>query len=87
MKTSSGKFFVGIGILLVIAGVIIWPDDNIIGIIGVIFGVYNVIKGIRLLQGIQPMIIRKQQERYQNEKKELEEKKKQANKKNRNKKN
>lgn len=74
MKKSNGKFFVGIGILLVIAGIIIFPDDDIIGIIGIIFGLYNLIKGIRLLRGIQPLLIRKQQERYKNERKELEDK-------------
>lgn len=63
-----------IGLLLVIAGIIIYPDDNIIGVIGVGFGVYNVVKGIRLIRGIQPILIRKQQEKYRNEKKELEDK-------------
>lgn len=82
MKKSNGKFFVGIGILLVIAGIIIFPDDDIIGIIGVIFGLYNLIKGIRLLRGIQPLLIRKQQERYKNEKKELEDKFNESDKKN-----
>jgi len=82
MKKSNGKFFVGIGILLVIAGIIIFPDDDIIGIIGIIFGLYNLIKGIRLLRGIQPLLIRKQQERYKNEKKELEDKFNESDKKN-----
>lgn len=74
MKTSNGKFFVGIGILLVIAGIIIYPDDNIIGVIGVGFGVYNAVKGVRLMRGIQPILIRKQQEKYRDEKIELEDK-------------
>ena len=63
MKISNGKFFIGIGILLVIAGIIIFPDDDIIGVIAVLIGVYNVVKGIRLLRGIQPLLIRKQQEK------------------------
>ncbi len=63
MKKYDGKFFVGIGILLVIAGVLLIPDDQIIGIIGIIFGLYNLYKGIQLLRGIQPLLIRKQQER------------------------
>jgi len=74
MKKNHGKFFIVIGLLLVIAGIIIYPDDNIIGVIGVGFGVYNVVKGIRLIRGIQPILIRKQQEKYRNEKKELEDK-------------
>ncbi|MEY8292248.1 hypothetical protein AAK882_06325 [Carnobacteriaceae bacterium 52-44] len=74
MKKSNGKFFVGIGILLIIAGVLIFSDDSIIGVIGIIFGLYNVVKGIRLLRGIQPLLIRKQQERYKDEEKELENK-------------
>lgn len=61
MKKSNGKFFVGIGILLIIAGIFIFPDDNIIGILGIVFGLYNLIKGVRLLKGIQPLLIRKQQ--------------------------
>lgn len=63
VKTSNGKFFIGIGILLVIAGIVIFPDDDIIGVIAVLIGSYNVVKGIRLLRGIQPLLIRKQQER------------------------
>lgn len=74
MKKNHGKFFIVIGLLLIIAGIIIYPDDNIIGVIGVGFGVYNVVKGIRLIRGIQPILIRKQQEKYRNEKKELEDK-------------
>lgn len=74
MKKSNGKFFVGIGVLLIIAGVLIFPDDSVIGVIGIIFGIYNVVKGVRLLRGIQPLLIRKQQERYKNEEKELEDK-------------
>ena len=74
MKKSNGKFFVVIGVLLVIAGLLIFPDDDIIGIIGIIFGLYNLVKGIRLLRGIQPMLIRKQRERYDNEKETLKDK-------------
>lgn len=74
LKTSNWKFFVGIGLLLIIAGFIILPDDGIIGIIGILFGVYNAIKGIRLQRGIQPLLIRKQQEQKQKEKDELKDK-------------
>lgn len=74
MKPSNGKFFLVIGLLLVVAGIIIFPDDNIIGVIGVGFGVYNAIKGVRLIRGIQPILIRKQQEKHENEQKELAEK-------------
>lgn len=63
MKKNEGKFFIGIGVLLIIAGVFLLPDDQIIGVIGIIFGSYNVFKGIRLLRGIQPLLIRKQRER------------------------
>lgn len=74
MKPSNGKFFLVIGLLLVVAGIIIFSDDNIIGVIGVGFGVYNAIKGVRLIRGIQPILIRKQQEKHENEQKELTEK-------------
>lgn len=63
MKKREGKFFVGIGVLLIIAGIFLLFDDPILGAIGIIFGVYNIFKGVQLLRGIQPMIIRKQQER------------------------
>lgn len=79
MKTSSWKFFVGIGLLLFIAGIIIFPNDGIIGIIGLLFGIYNLIKGIRLKQGIQPLLIRKQQEQKEKEKDELKNKMNQSN--------
>lgn len=71
MKTRNGKFFIGIGILLVLAGILIFPDDDIIGILGVFLGAYNVVKGIRLLRGIQPMLIRKQQVKKRQEEKEM----------------
>ena len=74
MKTSNGKFFVGIGILLIIAGFLIFPDDDIIGILGVLMGAYNLVQGIRLLRGIQPLLIRKQQEKHKKEEQELEDK-------------
>ena len=81
MKKSNGKYFVGIGVLLIIAGILIFSDDGVIGIIGIIFGLYNLIKGIRLLRGIQPMLIRKQQKRYDHDKEELKDKFEEANKK------
>ena len=71
--------FVGIGILLIIAGIFIFPDDNIIGILGIVFGLYNLIKGVRLLKGIQPLLIRKQQKRY-DEREKLEDNFKDSNK-------
>lgn len=80
MKKSNGKFFVVIGILLTIAGGIIFPDDPVIGVLGIIMGVYNIIKGIRLLRGIQPMLIRKQIEREQALKQEVKDKVDNANK-------
>lgn len=81
MKKSNGKYFVGVGVLLIIAGILIFSDDGIIGIIGIIFGLYNLIKGIRLLRGIQPMLIRKQQKRYDHDKEELKDKFEEVNKK------
>lgn len=74
MKTSNWKFFAGIGVLLLIAGVIIFPNDGIIGVIGILFGIYNLIKGIRLKQGIQPLLIRKQKEKQQEIKDEVKDK-------------
>ena len=71
MKPSNGKFFLVIGLLLVAAGIFIFSDDNIIGVIGVGFGVYNAVKGLRLMRGIQPILIRKQQEKHENDQKEL----------------
>lgn len=63
MKKHEGKFFIGIGVLLIIAGIFLLPDDQIIGVIGIIFGIYNIYKGAQLLRGIQPLLIRKQEER------------------------
>lgn len=65
MKKHNVKFFVGIGILLLIAGVLLYPDDRLIGIIGIFFGISNIFKGIQLYRGIEPFIIRKQKERDQ----------------------
>lgn len=79
MKTSNWKFFVGIGILLTIVGAFVLPDDGLIGIIGIIIGVTNVIKGLRLYRGIQPLLMRKQEEREQELKDEVQEKINQAN--------
>ncbi len=74
MKQSSWKFFVGIGVLLVIAGVMVYADDDIIGVIGVLLGSYNVFKGIQLARGVQPYLIRKQKESLEETEKELREK-------------
>lgn len=74
VKKSSWKFFVGIGILLIITGIMVFPDDDIIGVIGVLLGSYNVFKGIRLAKGVQPYLIRKQKESLENTEKELREK-------------
>lgn len=65
MKKHEGKFFAGIGVLLIIAGIFLLIDDPILGVLGIILGVYNIYKGVQLLRGIQPMLIRKQQERDQ----------------------
>lgn len=74
MKKSNWKFFVGIGLLLIIVGIVIFPDDDIIGVIGLLFGIYNLVKGIRLGRGIQPYLIRKQQEKHQQTKDEVRDK-------------
>lgn len=79
MKTSNWKFFVGVGLLLIIAGMIIFPNDGIIGVIGILLGAYNLIKGIRLKRGIQPLLIRKQQEQQQKIKDEVKAKMDQSN--------
>lgn len=71
MKQSNWKFFVGIGILLVITGVMVFSDDDIIGVIGVLLGSYNIFKGIQLARGVQPFLIRKQRESLEDKDKEL----------------
>lgn len=83
MKKSNWKFFVIIGVLLLIAGIIVYPDDDIVGVIGVLIGSFNVFKGIQLARGVQPLIIRKQQERYKDRDKELEDELKDSKKKKR----
>lgn len=62
---SNSKFFLIIGILLVIAGIILIPDDPFIGMIGIFLGMYNVIKGFQLMRGIQPLFLRKHKEHEQ----------------------
>lgn len=71
VKQSNWKFFVGIGLLLIITGFIVFPDDDIIGMIGVLLGSYNIFKGIRLSQGVQPFLIRKQKESQENQDKKM----------------
>lgn len=71
MRQSSWKFFVGIGILLIIAGAYVYPLDDVIGVIGLLFGVYNVYKGIQLARGKQPYLIRKQKESLQRNEEKL----------------
>lgn len=84
MRKSNWKFFVIIGVLLTLVGGIVFPDDGLIGMIGVIIGVSNIVKGLRLYRGIQPLVMRKQEERERAVKDEVQEKIKHANK-NRNK--
>lgn len=74
MKQSSWKFFVGVGILLIGTGIMVFPDDDIIGIIGVLLGSYNIFKGIQLARGVQPYLIRKQKESLEDTERELREK-------------
>lgn len=71
---KNWKFFVGIGFLLIIAGIMVFPDDDIIGVIGVLLGSYNIFKGIQLARGVQPYLIRKQKESLEETEKELREK-------------
>lgn len=74
MKKSNWKFFVGIGILLIIAGLMVFSDDDIIGIIGILLGSYNIFKGIQLARGVQPYLIRKQKQSLEETEKELRDK-------------
>ena len=74
MKKSNWKFFVGVGILLIIAGLMVFPDDDIIGIIGILLGSYNIFKGIQLARGVQPYLVRKQKESLEETEKELRDK-------------
>lgn len=82
MKQSSWKFFVIIGILLVMAGVYVYPLDDMIAIIGLLFGFYNIYKGVQLARGKQPYLIRKQQESLEKQNQELENQLKKAKKEN-----
>lgn len=63
MKRSNSTFFIIIGLLLVLAGVILLQDDPFIASIGFLIGIYNLVKGIQLYRGVQPLIYRKQEER------------------------
>lgn len=74
VKQSNWKFFVGIGILLIITGIMVFSDDDIIGVIGVLLGSYNIFKGIQLARGVQPYLIRKQKESLEETEKELRKK-------------
>ena len=74
VRQSSWKFFVGIGILLIIAGAYVFPIDEVIGIIGLLFGAYNIYKGVRLRRGKQPYLVRKQRESLEKEEKDLQDK-------------
>lgn len=74
MRKNSWKFFVGIGMLLIITGWMVFPDDDIIGIIGILLGSYNVFKGIQLARGVQPYLIRKQKQSLEDTEKELRDK-------------
>ena len=74
VRKSSWKFFVGVGILLILSGIYVYPLDDIIGIIGVLFGVYNIYKGVQLRRGKQPYLIRKQKEVLEKREQELERK-------------
>lgn len=74
VKQSSWKFFVGIGVLLIITGLVVFPDDDIIGVIGILLGFYNVFKGIQLARGVQPFLIRKQKQSLEETEKELRDK-------------
>lgn len=74
VKKSNWKFFVGVGILLIIAGLMVFPDDDIIGIIGILLGSYNIFKGIQLARGVQPYLVRKQKESLEETEKELRDK-------------
>lgn len=74
MKKINENYFIVIGALLIIAGFLIFPDDDIIGIIGVLFGSYNMFKGLRLRRGIKPILVRKQEEKRKKEAEELENK-------------
>lgn len=74
MKKINENYFIVIGALLIIAGFLIFPDDDIIGIIGVLFGSYNMFKGLRLKRGIKPILVRKQEEKRKKEAEELESK-------------
>lgn len=67
----STKFFIGIGIALIILGILLVPYDEFIGAIGILFGSYNLIKGIRLAKGIKPFLLRKQEEKYKQDDDEL----------------
>lgn len=74
MKQSNWKFFVGVGILLIIAGAMVYSDDDIIGIIGILLGAYNIFKGIQLARGVQPYLIRKQKQSLEETEQELRDK-------------
>lgn len=74
MNKKDSKFFIIIGILLILVGIILIPDDEIIGIIGILFGSYNLFKGIQLARGVKPLVLRKQEENQKKIDDELKEK-------------
>lgn len=62
MEIKNWKIILGIGVLLIVLGFYVLTFDFFVGILAIGFGGWNTFKGIRIMKGHQPYLIRKYNE-------------------------
>lgn len=62
IELKNWRLILILGVVLFLLGLYVLTFDRFIGMLAIGFGLWNVIKGLRLRAGRQPYIIRKYQE-------------------------
>lgn len=66
MEIKNWKLILGMGIILLLLGFYVLTFDRFVGLLAIGFGGWNIFKGIRIMKGHQPYLIRKYNERHEN---------------------
>lgn len=67
MNEKQGKYLMYIGVALILVGIYVVTVELFIGGIGLLTGIWTLIKGYRVSKGIKPYLLRKHEEREQEE--------------------
>lgn len=71
MKSKQGKYLLIMGFVITVLALFVLRFDSAVGFFSLIIGLWTAFRGVRLITGHQPYLVKKQQEYHKLEEEEL----------------